>query len=83
MTRTDLLAYLAEKHGKALQDVGVELTDTQSTLAYILHDALTGDTDTQQKEIADREVARLITDKSAALPIPPEVITNVSDIGSQ
>lgn len=76
MTRKDLLTYIKDTHGKALKKVSVPITDTPETLLYVLFDALNGSTDEEQKAIADREVARLITDKTAQST--PEEVTNVS-----
>lgn len=78
MSRNQLLTYVKQTHGAALQAVGVALTDDQESLAYVLFDALTGENDAAQKAIADREVERLIIDKAASLPIPQEV-TDVSN----
>ena len=77
MTRQQLFEYIQGKHAAALQTVGVPMTDTPETLFYVLNDALTGATATQQRAIADHETAQLIVDKRAALPAPQEV-TDVS-----
>jgi hypothetical protein len=71
MSRDELLAYIASKHGAALQRVGVTPSDTSEALAFVLHDACQyEDTATQQK-VADRETAQLIIDKAAAIGMAP------------
>lgn len=83
MTRDKLLQYITNKHGKALREVGIEPTDTPESLFFILNDAQDGESDSTQKSIADREVARFIHDRVAFLAegttAVQEDVANVSD----
>lgn len=67
MTRQEVLDYITETHGDALQDAGVELTDTPENLFYVINDAMLyeGVGDTAQQDVADAKVAQLIADKTA------------------
>lgn len=67
MTRQQVLDYITTTHGEALQDAGVELTDTPENLFYVLWDAMIYESagDEAQEAEADRKVARLIADKTA------------------
>lgn len=67
MTRTQVLDYIVETHGEALQEAGVELTDTPENLYYVLFDAMIYEnvSDERQQAEADAKVARLIADKTA------------------
>jgi hypothetical protein len=67
MTRQQALDYITTTHGEALQDAGVELTDTPQNLFYVLWDVMIYESagDEAQEAEADRKVARLIADKTA------------------
>jgi hypothetical protein len=67
MTRQQALDYITTTHGEALQDAGVELTDTPENLFYILYDVMIYESagNTRQEEVADAKVAQLIADKTA------------------
>jgi len=67
MTRTEVLEYIATTHGEALQEAGIELTDTPENLLYVLYDAMIYESvsDAAQKAEADRKVAQLIADRTA------------------
>lgn len=85
MTRDKLLEYIADKHKAALKKAGVEPTDTQETLFFVLNDAMGAADAATQKAIADREVAVLINDKKAAMGVvsvevpAPEEVGNVGN----
>jgi hypothetical protein len=61
------LDYITTTHGEALQDAGVELTDTPQNLFYILYDVMIYESagNAKQEEVADAKVAQLIADKTA------------------
>ncbi len=90
MTRDKLLEYIAEKHKPALKKVGIEPTDTQESMFYILNDAMDGKDAAAQKKIADRKVEGLIRDREAAIKeaTPAAAVeevketANVSNVGS-
>jgi hypothetical protein len=67
MTRQQALDYITTTHGEALQDAGVELTDTPENLFYILYDVMIYESagNAKQEEVADAKVAQLIADKTA------------------
>lgn len=67
MTRQEVLDYITATHGDALQDAGVELTDTPENLFYVLNDAMLYENvgDQAQQDVADAKVASLIADKTA------------------
>ncbi len=67
MTRQQVLDYITTTHGEALQEAGVELTDTPENLFYILYDVMIYESagNTRQEEVADAKVAQLIADKTA------------------
>lgn len=67
MTRQQVLDYITTTHGEALQDAGVELTDTPENLFYVLFDVMIyeGAGQVAQETIADAKVAQLIADKTA------------------
>jgi hypothetical protein len=67
MTRQQALDYITTTHGEALQDAGVELTDTPQNLFYILYDVMIYESagNAKQEEVADAKVAQLIADKTA------------------
>lgn len=67
MTREQVLEYITETHGEALEAAGIEATDTPETLFYVLYDAMIYESvsaERQQAE-ADAKVTRLIADKTA------------------
>lgn len=67
MTRTEVLEYITNTHGEALQDAGIEPTDTPENLFYVLFDVMIyeGAGEARQQAVADAKVAQLIADKSA------------------
>lgn len=67
MTRQEVLEYIVTTHGEALQEAGVELTDTPENLYYILYDAMIYESAGQERQeaVADVKVAQLIADKTA------------------
>lgn len=67
MTRQEVLDYITETHGDDLQEAGVALTDTPENLYYVLYDAMSYESvsDERQQAEADAKVARLIADKTA------------------
>lgn len=67
MTREQVLEYITETHGEALEAAGIEATDTPETLFYVLYDAMIYESasDARQQEVADTKVAQLIADKTA------------------
>lgn len=67
MTRQQVLDYIITTHGDALQDAGVELTDTPESLYYVLFDAMIYEAagDAAQQAVADAKVQQLIADKTA------------------
>lgn len=67
MTRQDILDYIIATHGEALQDAGIELTDSPENLFFVLNDAMLYETvsDQAQQDVADAKVAQLIADKTA------------------
>lgn len=67
MTREQVLEYITETHGEALEAAGIEATDTPENLYYVLFDAMIYESvsaERQQAE-ADAKVTRLIADKTA------------------
>lgn len=67
MNRQQALDYITTTHGEALQDAGIELTDTPENLFYVLNDVMIYESagNTRQEEVADAKVAQLIADKTA------------------
>lgn len=67
MTRQEVLEYIITTHGTALQEAGVELTDTPENLYYVLFDVMIYESAGQarQEDVADAKVAQLIADKTA------------------
>ena len=67
MTRQQVLDYITTTHGEALQEAGVELTDTPENLFYVLFDVMIYESAGQaaQEAVADAKVAQLIADKTA------------------
>lgn len=67
MTREEILDYIILTHGEALQEAGVELTDTPENLYFVLYDAMIYEAagEARQKAVADAKVAQLIADKTA------------------
>lgn len=68
MTRQEVLDYIISAHGDALQEAGVELTDTPENLYFVLFDAMiyAAVGEERQRAVADAKVAQLIADKMAA-----------------
>ena len=68
MNRQEVLEYIALVHGDALQQAGIEATDTPETLYYVLYDAMIYEAagEARQQATADAKVTQLIADKAAA-----------------
>ena len=68
MTREEVLEYINLVHGDALQEAGIEATDTPENLYYILYDAMIYEAagEARQQAVADAKVTQLIADKKAA-----------------
>ena len=68
MTREEILEYINLVHGDALQQAGIEATDTPENLYYVLYDAMIYEAagEDRQQAVADAKVAQLIADKAAA-----------------
>jgi hypothetical protein len=68
MTRQQVLDYIITTHGEALQDAGIELTDTPENLFYVLYDVMLYESAgaATQETVADTKIAQLIADKAAA-----------------
>lgn len=68
MTREEVLEYINLVHGDALQQAGIEATDTPENLYYVLYDAMIYEAagEARQQAVADAKVAQLIADKKAA-----------------
>jgi len=81
MTRDKILEYIAANHKAALKKVGIEPTDTQESMFYILNDAMDGKDAATQKKIADRQVEKLISDRTAAIKeaTPTAVVETVKE----
>lgn len=67
MTKEKMLEYIKDKHKAALKRAGVELNDAPENLFYVLADAAIYEDAAQQKQVLDREIEKLITDKKAAM----------------
>jgi hypothetical protein len=67
MNRQQVFDYIILAHGEALQDAGIELTDTPENLYYVLFDVMIYESagDAAQEAVADAKVTQLIADKTA------------------
>lgn len=84
MTKEKMLEYIKDKYKAALKRAGVELNDAPENLFYVLADAAMYEDAAQQKQVLDREIEKLITDKKAANKNPlPEIETEVTNVGNK
>lgn len=73
MTKQEILDYITAEYADDLEMVGVKLENTQRHLFYVIDDAYHGETDRDQKRIANRQTRRLIRDRSDFVGIPAPV----------